>query len=62
MIVFHVLQLGPYLETLKGILADFFNINDLRPEQTFKLKLVFEALDRPEFLQNVPKVSNLFKL
>ena len=40
------------------ILATFFDIHDMKPETTFKLKQIFDALDRPEFLCSVPKVSN----
>ena len=46
------------MDTLKDILANFFNINEMKPETTFKLKLIFDALDRPEFLNRVPKVRH----
>ena len=51
-------QLGPYLDTLKEILASMFGITEEpKNEEMIKLKILFEALDRPEFLSTVPKVS-----
>ena len=44
------------MDTLEDILASFFDIHDMKPETTFKLKVLFDALDRPEFLNRVPKV------
>ena len=46
-----------YIVTLKDILARFFDTTDLRPLTFVKLRAIFGALDRPEFLLNVPKVS-----
>ena len=47
----------PYLASLKDILATFFDKRNLENDTPFKLKMVFDALDRSEFLSNVPKVS-----
>ena len=52
-----VLQLGPYLEILKDIMEHFFDFPEPSNEVPVKLKVVFEAMDRPEFLTAVPKVS-----
>ena len=51
------MQLGPYLEVLKEILAKYFNLHNPVHTTTLQLKFLFDALDHPEFLSNVPKVS-----
>ena len=55
--VYILSQTGPYLTTLEEILKTHFNYNKLENDTSFKLKEIFEALDRPEFLCQVPKVS-----
>ena len=51
------MQLGPYLEILKDIMEEFFDTPKPKNEVPVKLQVVFEAMDRPEFLTAVPKVS-----
>jgi len=45
------------LEYLEEILEQFFGMRDIQKEEMIVLKTIFDALDRPEFLSNVPKVS-----
>ena len=37
----------------------FFGLKDIHREEMIVLKTVFDALDRPEFLSSVPKVSSV---
>ena len=43
---------------MKDVLATVFGRKDLFPESDFRLSELFAALDRPEFLCNVPKVCD----
>lgn len=59
-------QLGPYVNVLKMVMAEFPGKHDDKypdrwtnpmPDDKFVLKEIFEPLERAEFLCNVPKVS-----
>ena len=45
------------MDTLEDTLENNYGIKDPTPEQLLSLKQIFTALDRPEFLAEVPKVS-----
>ena len=47
------------MEILKDIMERFFDMPEPSNEVAVTLKVVFEAMDRPEFLTEVPKVSLL---
>lgn len=55
------MQLGPYFEILENILDSLFGKKNIDNEENIKLKIIFDAMDRPEFLTAVPKVSSQFE-
>ena len=58
--LFTLFQLGPYMPILMNTLENIYGIKDPAPETVFQLKQIFEAMDRPEFLSEIPNVSLSF--
>ena len=45
---------------MKKILQDYFGVETLLTTTFLKLKVVFDALDRPEFIKKAPSVSHFY--